>query len=156
MLRCPSSGSDEDRRERLQREELVPDQPHFCSVRSELSTSLLSSGLFWSWERKVIVICSLFRFPVQGGGVSGSCGSAKVNFDFKKRKKDKCSLIMFSLIIGESLTLTIADGKDRSKEFIDESKRPNGWSGVFNLFGWDLRLPKNLKSTSTKECPYSE
>merc|ERR1711974_138724 len=27
------------------------------------------------------------------------------------------------------------DGKDRSTEFIDESKKPNGWNGVFNLFG---------------------
>ena len=41
----------------------------------------------------------------------------------------------FVVIIGEILTVIIADGKDRSKEFIDESKKPNGWNGVFNLFG---------------------
>ena len=48
---------------------------------------------------------------------------------------DNCRKI--PLIIGESLRVIIADGTDRSEQFIDESKKPNNGllGGIFNLFG---------------------
>ena len=48
----------------------------------------------------------------------------------------------FPLIIGESLRVIIADGEDRSEQWIDESKKPGGGglfgniiNGIGKIFG---------------------